>query len=271
MRSHAGFLEAWTATARDVYKYRYLIKQLFIRDFKAQYQRSVLGILWTIIMPLIPVTVYLFMSFVGVLRPGVKNIPYPLFVVVGMSIWRMFADGTSVCMTRVLGSGHILKKIRTPKVVIILAGMGSVCFDALVRAGLIVVLAVAYWTIPSFLGILLASLSLLALLSFTLALGMIAALFNVVVRDVQKVIQVGLTYGMFLSSVIFVMPETGLIADLIIFYPMNTFVMEIRHMLFFGLPINSTLFLITSGLSVAFLIAAVRCFYVLEHVVDDKL
>ncbi len=187
MRSHAGIIEAWTRLVRDLRESRFLIWQLFVKDFKAQYQQSILGILWSFIMPLIPVLVYLFMSAIGVLLPGETEIPYVLFVVVGLSVWKIFSDGISFAMSKLLESKAVLSKIRVPKIAIICSSFGRVFFETLVRSVLII-LAMLWCSVgPSALGLVLLVPTLIPLLCLTLAVAMLASLVNVVIRDVQKV------------------------------------------------------------------------------------
>ena len=271
MRSRVGIWEAWKSLIDQVHKNHFLVRQLFVRDFKAQYQQSVLGILWSIILPLIPVMVYVFMKSIAVLEPGLTKIPYVLFVVVGMTVWKVFADGIMISVTKMVELKPILIKVRIPKTVVILAGMGRVCFDTLVRVGLIGVLMVVLGVYPSLWAVLLLLGALIPLISLTLAIGMITSIFNIVFRDVQKAVQAGLTYAVFVSSVVFLMPEEGLIGKINCLNPMNTFVNGLRDILFWGVPSSPGLFVVTSVLSVLLLIVAGRFFYIVEHVVDDKL
>lgn len=271
MRSRAGMVEAWTRLVRDIVSSRFLIRQLFIKDFKAQYQQSVLGIVWSLVMPLIPVVIYLFMSAIGVLLPGGTGIPYVLFVIAGLSIWKIFSDGISFSMAKLLESKAVLGKIRVPKIAVICSSFGRVFFETFVRSLLIVAAMVWCGVPPSPSGLVLLVPALIPLLCVTMAVAMLASLVNVVMRDVQKLVDVALTYAMFICSVIFMMPEEGLIGTLNLLNPMNTFVNGIRDTLFAGVPSRPGLFLVTSVLSVLFLFGAGRLFYIMEHVIDDKL
>ncbi|MBI4962531.1 MAG: ABC transporter permease [Desulfomonile tiedjei] len=271
MRSRAGIFEAWTRLLRDLLNSRFLIWQLFLKDFKAQYQQSVLGIVWSVIMPLIPVLIYLFMSAIGVLLPGDTRIPYVLFVFVGLSVWKIFSDGISFAMSKLLESKAMLGKIRVPKIAIICSSLGRVFFETLVRSLLIVLAMLWCGLAPSALGVVLLLPALIPLLCVTLGIAMLASLVNVVIRDVQKLVDVALTYAMFVSSVIFMMPDEALIGTVNSLNFMNTFVNGIRETLFLGIPSKPGLFLLTSSLSVLFLFAVGRLFYIMEHVIDDKL
>jgi len=271
MRSHASLMEAWTRLIRDLIESRFLIWQLFLKDFKAQYQQSVLGIVWSVIMPLVPVLIYLFMSVIGVLSPGAIGLPYVLFVIVGLTVWMIFSDGINFAMFKLLQSKAVLGKIRVPKIAIICSSLGRVFFETLVRTTLIVLAMVWYGISPSGQGVILLFPALIALLCLTLSVAMALSLVNIVVRDIQKLVEVGLTYAMFLSSVIFMMPDEGLIGGISSFNLMNTFINGIRDTLFLGTPSKPGLFLLTSGFSVLLLFGVGRLFYVMEHVIDDKL
>ncbi|MFC1834868.1 ABC transporter permease [Thermodesulfobacteriota bacterium] len=270
VRSRLTTLQALRSIVRDIYQWRSLLWQIFVKDFRAQYQQSVLGTLWSVILPIVPVFVYVFMNLVGVLRPGSK-IPFLLFAAVGLTVWKVFAEGISKSISKVLTSKSILTKIRAPKIVVIISGFMSVGFDTLVRLGLVAVLVFIVGVKPSIFGCLLFIGALVPLFSLTMAVGLIASILNVVVRDVQKIVQVALTYGLFFSSVIFVIPEGGIMGKIVQFNPMNTYVDGMREMLFMGSPSKQWLFLVTCLVSLVCLIIAIKVFYMLEYVVDDKL
>jgi len=270
LHSGAGFVEAWTSIVRDLSKHRFLMWQLFKKDFKAQYQQSYLGILWSVLLPLLPIAIYVFMVRIGVLIIDNIGMPYLVFVVVGLTLWRILADGITVSMNKVIESKAILGKIRIPKIVIIFSGMGQVCFETAVRSVVVVIVAWYYGMCPSVWSLVFAA-ALIPWLCLTIAVGMLASVFNMVFRDVEKFLGVALTYAMFLCSVIFVMPDTGIIGVLNQFNPMNTFIVGLRELLFVGPPDRSLLFAVTSVGSVLALLVACRVFYVLEYMVHDRL
>jgi ABC-type polysaccharide/polyol phosphate export permease len=270
MHSGAGFVEAWTSLVRDLSTHRFLMWQLFKKDFKAQYQQSYLGILWSVLLPLLPIAVYVFMVRIGVLRVDDISMPYLVFVVVGLTLWRILSDGITIAMNKVIESKAMLGKIRIPKIVIIFSGMGQVCFETAVRSSVVVAVAWYYGMYPSPWALAFVP-ALIPWLCLTMAVGMLASVFNMVFRDVEKFLAVALTYAMFLCSVVFVMPESGPIGFLNQFNPMNTFVVGLRELLFVGPPVRPMLFVVTCLGSVLALLVACRIFYVLEYVVHDRL
>ena len=270
MQSQVGFISSWRSIISDVYRCRFLMWQLFKKDFKTQYQQSYLGILWSVILPLVPVVIYVFMAKIGVLRATGIGVPYLVYVVVGLTVWKIFADGISVAISKVVESKSMLGKVRIPKIVIIFSGMGQVLFETGVRIALVAVVAWYYQVAPSTWAFGLA-LIMVPIFSLTLAAGMLASVINIVIRDVGKLMTVALNYAMFICSVIFPMPHTGVIGVVNQFNPMNTFVNSVRELLFLGPPANPLLLLVTSAACIVLLLIAGRVFHILEHVIHDKL
>ena len=64
--------------------------QLFRRDFLQQYKKSLLGMAWLFITPLIGIFSWVFMNATGVLKPGDVGIPYPAYILIGTTIFGLF-------------------------------------------------------------------------------------------------------------------------------------------------------------------------------------
>ena len=89
-RVKLGFVRCWVAMVAGIAQSRELIVQLFYRDMLAASKQSLLGIAWTWVSPLIGIASWLFLNQVGVLMPGKSDVPYPLFVLLGTTIWGVF-------------------------------------------------------------------------------------------------------------------------------------------------------------------------------------
>lgn len=92
----------WVKMLQELIKSRDLIWRLFVRDFLAKYKQTVLGVLWAIIMPLLMIGTFVFLNRTGVLNIGKTDVPYPIFALVGLSIWQLFAAGLTIYTNRVL-------------------------------------------------------------------------------------------------------------------------------------------------------------------------
>lgn len=72
---------------QEVYHYRYLLHELVTRDIKKKYRRSVLGILWSILNPLLMMSVTA-MVFSTLFRFSIDN--YPLYLLIGQIMFSFF-------------------------------------------------------------------------------------------------------------------------------------------------------------------------------------
>lgn len=76
----------------ELSNYKELILRLFIRDFLGRTKQTFLGIFWIIFMPLFLICGFLFMNKSGVLNLGDIKVPYPIFAILGITIWHLFSQ-----------------------------------------------------------------------------------------------------------------------------------------------------------------------------------
>lgn len=97
------------------WRYRYLLWNLVSRDFKLKYRRSVLGVVWSVLNPLLMCLVYwaVFSSLMDMRGSGIDN--FPVFLMCGQLLFNFFNEATSTGMSSVLGAAPLLKKVYIPK------------------------------------------------------------------------------------------------------------------------------------------------------------
>ena len=107
------------------WRYRYLLWNLVSRDFKLKYRRSVLGVLWSVLNPLLMCLVYwaVFSSLMDMRGSGIDN--FPVFLMCGQLLFNFFNEATSSSMSSVLGAASLLKKVYIPKYVFPLEKCGQ--------------------------------------------------------------------------------------------------------------------------------------------------
>lgn len=95
-------------------KYRNLIGQLVSRDIKTKYRRSILGLLWTVLNPLLMMTVLSIVFSYFFSRYGnIEN--FPVYLLCGQLIFNFFNESTSIAMGSIVHSGELIKKVYVPK------------------------------------------------------------------------------------------------------------------------------------------------------------
>ena len=101
-----------------VYQYKFLISQLVIRDFKSKYKRSILGVFWSFLNPLMTMTVQ-FLVFSTFFSSDTKN--YPVYLLSGVVCFSFFNECTTMCLSSVSGNARLITKVYIPKYIFPLA------------------------------------------------------------------------------------------------------------------------------------------------------
>ncbi len=159
----------------------FILRTLVTKDFKLKYRRSVLGVLWSVLNPLLMMVV-LSAVFSFMFRFTIEN--FPLYLILGTILFNLMADSTSAAMYSITGAAPLIKKIRIEKLIFPLE---SVVFQIVnfVISLVAVVLVMLYFRITPTLNLLALPLLISYVLVFSLGLGMLLAALAVFFRDVM--------------------------------------------------------------------------------------
>jgi lipopolysaccharide transport system permease protein len=228
-----GYRTLWAEILRELWNNRWLALQLFKRDFCSAYQQSLLGILWTFITPLASIGAFMLLDRSGIFNVGQMNVPYPLFAVLGMAFWQLFAAGVMTSSQSLVDAGPMITRINFSKKALVIAAMGRAVVAFLLQLGLVGLLLFAYHFRPH-LSMFLLPLIAVPVLLLTIGLGFLLAIINGVIRDVGNALPVCLMFLMFLTPVLYVRPQAGFLADLAAVNPLYHFVTAARDLVFTG-------------------------------------
>ena len=95
-------------------KYSFLLKQLINRDFKVKYKRSVLGIVWSLLYPILMMTV-MSIVFSNMFRFAVEGVNYLVYLMIGIVVWNYFTDATGVSLGSIIDNFSLISKVYIPK------------------------------------------------------------------------------------------------------------------------------------------------------------
>ena len=95
-------------------RYSFLMSQLISRDFKVKYKRSVLGVLWSILQPILMMTV-MAVVFSQMFKFKVEGTNYLVYLMTGIVMFGYFSDATSNAMTSVVFNFGLINKVYIPK------------------------------------------------------------------------------------------------------------------------------------------------------------
>lgn len=196
------------AYARDFWRYRYLLQNLIGRDFKLKYRRSVLGVVWSVLNPLLMnfVMVIVFSTILDMRGSGITN--FPVYLIIGQLLFNFFNEGTSSAMSSMLGAAPLIKKVYIPKYIFPLE---RVCF-ALVNClfsfiALIIMMVLTRASLHP--TVLLALYPLLTLFIFTLGIGLMLAAATVFFRDIMHLWGVFTTALLYFSAIFYDPSQMG--------------------------------------------------------------
>lgn len=173
---------AQTSTFKSELKRNWFtITSLVSRDFKLKYRRSVLGVLWSVLNPLLMMCV-LAAVFTNVLKFGdVEN--FPMYLILGNVLFALMADSTSGAMTSILESAPLIKKIRVAKMIFPLEKVLFQLVNFAISLVAVIVVMV-FFRIPPTVCLLAMPVLLLYMLLFCAGLGMLLSSLAVFFRDV---------------------------------------------------------------------------------------
>ena len=160
----------------------FTISSLVSKDFKLKYRRSVLGVLWSVLNPLLMMCV-LAVVFSNVLKFGGDVENFPMYLILGNILFALMADSTSGAMGSILESAPLIKKIRVSKMIFPLE---KVLFQLVNFAiSLIaVVIVMLVFRIPPTANLLALPILLVFMMLFCAGLGMLLSALAVFFRDV---------------------------------------------------------------------------------------
>jgi lipopolysaccharide transport system permease protein len=181
--------------------YGELLRTLLRREIRVRYKGSALGIVWSLVYPLVMVGVYTLVF--SVLWRSAGNIPhYPLFVLSGLAVWGFFQAAVQLGTSSLIGNADLIKKVWFPRELIPAAAVlaqttaAAVMLAILIPADLIVVPETAK-------TLALAFPILAALICLALGLAWLLSILNVFFRDVEHLLAVMFLPWFFLTPVLY--------------------------------------------------------------------
>ena len=183
-------------------KYRFLLWELVKKGVKLKYRRSYLGILWTLLEPLMTMIV---LSVVFGTLFGNKDPHFPVYILCGRLMYSFFSSATNGAMKAIRTNAGMIKKVYVPKYIYPLS---SVLFNYIIFAISLIVLVVVSIVLKVYPTIYLAQaiIPLILLLITAFGVGMILSTMAVFFRDLEYLWSVGLMIIMY-ASAIFYKPE----------------------------------------------------------------
>jgi len=211
----------------DIVSSRFLAKQLAIRDIKAQYRQSYLGILWAFITPLTTAFVWVFLNATGTIQLTDTGVPYPVYAFSGTLIWSILKEAINSPTTSTNSAKGIMSKINFPKEALILSGIYKLLFNSSVKIILLIVFVFAFG-IGFHTSLLLFPLAILGAVLFGTTIGLFLTPIAMLYKDIGKIVTLGLGLLMYVTPVVYAIPEEGIMKTIMEWNPFTPIILTTR-------------------------------------------
>jgi lipopolysaccharide transport system permease protein len=184
---------------RELVRYRVLIQTLVVRDLKARYRGSALGLLWTLLNPLLHMAIYALVFSVYI---RVQTEHYAAFLLCGLLPWIWFSSALLLGTTAIIEGGSLLKKVFFPPQVLptvtVVATFVNFLLSLPLLFGLLLFFGVTFgWALLAL------PLIMAAQFAFTLGLTLIVSSVSVRYRDLPPILGHVMTFWFFLTPIIY--------------------------------------------------------------------
>lgn len=219
---------------QERYHYALVVfKELVKTNFKLRYQGSYLGVLWSVLQPLMLFAV-MYVVFVKFLKFTDGTPTFPISLLCGTCLWQFFTESTSMGMRSIVDRGDLLRKIHFPNYIIVAATTMGSMISLAINLGVVILFgffAHAHYTwrvitvIPS----------ILQLYAISLGVALLLGSLYVYFRDIAHIWDVILQALFYATPIIYPLsmvqknPEFSWAADFMMLMPTTQTIMDIRH------------------------------------------
>ncbi len=226
----------------DIYSSRFLAKQLAVRDIKAQYRQSYLGILWAFITPLTTAFVWIFLNSTDTIRLSDTGIPYPVYAFSGTLIWSIIVEAINSPTASTNAARGILSKINFPKEALIISGIYKLLFNSLIKIIILLVFVFLYG-VGFHWSLLLFPLAITGAILFGTTIGLFITPIGMLYKDIAKIISMGLSLLMYVTPVVYAIPKEGIMKQLMELNPFTPLILTARDFITGATPEYITYYL----------------------------
>jgi len=245
----------------EIWNYRHLVKKIALSELKLRYKNSVLGLLWSLLEPLL-IFIVLYFVFSYLMKLNVEH--YQLFLFLGIICWDLLEKGTTMGLYSITAKPTLIKKVYFPREVLVVGMCSTALLMVFFELAVFLLFMLVLGVIPPMTALI---FPFVLLGEFIIVVGLSLALsaLNVYYKDVQYIWAVLLRAGFFLTPVIYpVSIYPPQYAGLFLLNPMAQIIEASRGTVIYGIMPNIVDILIIYITALVALLAGYFIFMKLE-------
>ncbi len=218
----------------NVQEGRALAWRMFIRNIKALYRQTVLGLFWAFLPPIANTLLWVLLS-----RSGMTNFAdelgskYAVYVLAGMVLWQSFAEALQAPLNSVQTNRFMLSKLRFPRESILMVAVYEVLFNLLIRMLVLIPIMLLFGISPE-LTHLFVPLGAILLVFLGVGMGCFLMPFGMLYQDVGRFLLVAIPIWMIVTQIVYPPPENWASNPINWANPASPLLLLTRDLLVFG-------------------------------------
>lgn len=240
----------------------FVLKTLVTKDFKLKYRRSVLGVAWSVLNPLLMMLV-LSAVFSFMFRFSIEN--FPLYLILGTILFNMMANSTTSAMHSIIEAAPLIKKVRVEKLIFPLEKVSFEVVNFVISLVAVVLVMLAYRVMPTP-NLFLLPLLVFYVMLFSLGLGLLLAAAAVFFKDIMHLWGVVITAWTYATPLFYPVDMLeGWMQTVMQFNPMYHYVTYFREICMWNITPGITENLICFGMALLTFVVGLIVFRKSEH------
>ena len=191
---------------REIWERKELLYFFAWRDVKVKYKQAYLGILWSILQPLLMMGL-MYLVFHQALNINSSHAPYPIYLYSGLLLWGIFASSITNSVDSMLANAQIIRKIYFPRLVIPIACSIVALVDFLFGLIVFFLLLIIYqhpvsWTVVFYIP-----LAVIMVLVSALGISTLLSALTIKYRDFKYILPFGIQLVFFASQIVYALDD----------------------------------------------------------------
>jgi ABC-type polysaccharide/polyol phosphate export permease len=219
---------------KELVQYRDLIWQMTVRNITVRYKRSVLGVFWTLLEPLLTMAVMAFV-FTALLSRTLPN--FPVYLLCGLNVWGYFAQSTNSAMRDFVATERLISRVYLPQSVFVIVAITTGLVNFLIEGvALFAITLVIVGSISIYVPTLILPLFIMTI--FNLGLGLVLAPLSAYFSDMNNIYNIFLRLLLYLSAIFYpvdILPDW--LQKIVALNPVYQFIHIFRNPIYYGTPI----------------------------------